>query len=60
MGCENRNPRMNSAMSRSLHAGGVNVCLGDASVRFIKNSISEYTWGLLVSKADGLVLGDDY
>src|SRR5262249_40089583 len=22
MGCENRNPRMNSAMSRSLHAGG--------------------------------------
>jgi prepilin-type N-terminal cleavage/methylation domain-containing protein/prepilin-type processing-associated H-X9-DG protein len=60
MGCMNRSARMTLAMSRSLHPGGVNVCLGDGSVRFIQNSISEYTWGLLLSKADGLVLPNDY
>ena len=31
--------------SRSLHPGGVNVCLGDGSVRFIKNSISQGEFG---------------
>jgi prepilin-type N-terminal cleavage/methylation domain-containing protein/prepilin-type processing-associated H-X9-DG protein len=32
------------AGSRSRHAGGINVLLGDGSVRFIKNSISPQIW----------------
>jgi prepilin-type N-terminal cleavage/methylation domain-containing protein/prepilin-type processing-associated H-X9-DG protein len=60
MGCIKNATLMTSGMSRSRHSGGVNTCLADGSVRFIPNSISEYTWGLLSSKADGLVLGNDY
>jgi prepilin-type N-terminal cleavage/methylation domain-containing protein/prepilin-type processing-associated H-X9-DG protein len=55
MGCMKNGSLETSAMARSLHAGGVNVCLADGSVHFIKDSISEYAWGLLNSKNDGLV-----
>lgn len=44
--------------SRSKHTGGVNVVLGDGSVRFITNSINPQTWSLLGSTQDGLVMGD--
>jgi prepilin-type N-terminal cleavage/methylation domain-containing protein/prepilin-type processing-associated H-X9-DG protein len=61
MGCINDSGAiMSSSQSRSLHYGGVNVCFCDGSVRFIPNTISEFTWGLLMSKADGLVPGNDY
>jgi prepilin-type N-terminal cleavage/methylation domain-containing protein/prepilin-type processing-associated H-X9-DG protein len=61
MGCINdKGAIMTSGMARSLHSGGVNSCFCDGSVRFIGNSVSELTWGLLQSKADGLVLGNDY
>jgi prepilin-type N-terminal cleavage/methylation domain-containing protein/prepilin-type processing-associated H-X9-DG protein len=61
MGCINDSGAiMTSGMARSRHSGGVNACFADGSVHFIPNSISEYTWGLLNSKADGLVLGSDY
>jgi prepilin-type N-terminal cleavage/methylation domain-containing protein/prepilin-type processing-associated H-X9-DG protein len=61
MGCMVSPKKHNaSAMARSLHAGGVNACFCDGHVQFITESITEYTWGLLQSKADGLVLPTDY
>ena len=60
MGCINTQTLMNSGMSRSRHTGGVNAVFGDGSVRFIKNSINEQTWGFLISKADGQVIANDY
>jgi prepilin-type N-terminal cleavage/methylation domain-containing protein/prepilin-type processing-associated H-X9-DG protein len=60
LGCIKDGNLMTSGMSRSRHTGGVNVCFGDGSVRFIKNSIDEQTWGFLISKADGQVIASDY
>ncbi len=37
--------------SSSFHSGGVNVLMGDGSVRFIKNSISRQTWWALGTRA---------
>ena len=51
---------MTSAQARSAHTGGVNVGLGDGSVRFIKNSIDQATWCLLLSKADGYTFPGDF
>jgi prepilin-type N-terminal cleavage/methylation domain-containing protein len=45
--------------ARSLHAGGVNVGLGDGSVRFIKNSIANIVWFRLIVSNDGSVLSSD-
>jgi prepilin-type N-terminal cleavage/methylation domain-containing protein len=61
MGCINDSGAvMTSGMSRSLHIGGVNCCLADGSVRFVADSISELTWGFLLSKADGNPLPSDW
>ena len=59
--CENGNAgglagRWNFA--RSYHSGGVNVALGDASVRFIKNSTTKTVWQALGTRSDGQALGD--
>ena len=40
---------------RSKHTGGVNVCLGDASVRFVRDSIDMNVWVWSGSAADGVV-----
>ena len=53
LGCIKKGDLMTSGMSRSLHPGGVNACLGDGSVRFITSNINELSWCLLLSKADG-------
>jgi prepilin-type N-terminal cleavage/methylation domain-containing protein/prepilin-type processing-associated H-X9-DG protein len=58
MGCLSTGTLNLSAMSRSLHAGGVNVCMGDGSVRFISNQVYELTWCRLESKADGQIVGE--
>lgn len=58
MGCINDPTAIScSGMARSLHNDGVNCCMADGSVQFIKNSISELTWGLLLSKGDGMAAG---
>jgi prepilin-type N-terminal cleavage/methylation domain-containing protein len=44
--------------SRSNHAGGVQVVLGDGSVRFISDNINLQVWRNLGSSKDGLPLGD--
>lgn len=61
--CENGNAgglagRWNYARSR--HTGGVNVALGDGSIRFISNNIDIATWRNLGSRQDGNVLSGDY
>jgi prepilin-type N-terminal cleavage/methylation domain-containing protein/prepilin-type processing-associated H-X9-DG protein len=45
--------------SRSMHPGGVNVGFGDGSVRFVKNTISNTIWILVLAKNDGAVLSSD-
>ncbi|HEY3963490.1 MAG TPA: DUF1559 domain-containing protein [Planctomycetaceae bacterium] len=58
MGCTTSGSLMTSCQSRSLHAGGVNCCLADGSVRFISNNIDQVNYCRLISKADGQVLSD--
>jgi len=49
------------SMATSNHSGGVNVLLGDGSVRFIKDSISQQTWWALGSRDGGeTVSSSDY
>ena len=47
------------ANTSSNHPGGVNVLMGDGSVRFVKNSINQYTWWSLGTKANGEVISAD-
>jgi prepilin-type N-terminal cleavage/methylation domain-containing protein/prepilin-type processing-associated H-X9-DG protein len=42
----------------SYHSGGVNVCLADGSVRFVRDSIDFALWQALGSRAGGEVVGD--
>ena len=42
----------------SRHTGGVNVALGDGSVRFVRNAIDISTWRGLGTRNGGEVLGD--
>ena len=45
----------------SNHSGGVNVCFGDGSVKFIKDSINAQTWWALGSRYGGEpIAGDSY
>jgi prepilin-type N-terminal cleavage/methylation domain-containing protein/prepilin-type processing-associated H-X9-DG protein len=46
------------AAARSKHSGGVNACLADGSVRFVRDSIDLTTWRSLGTKSGGEVLGD--
>jgi len=43
----------------SNHSGGVNACMADGSVRFIKDSISIPTWWALGTRAGGEVVSAD-
>jgi len=43
----------------SNHPGGVNACMADGSVKFVKDSISRMTWWALGTKAGGEVLSAD-
>jgi prepilin-type processing-associated H-X9-DG protein len=54
------NNRKNIVSPRSNHPGGVQVLLGDGSVRFITNSIDLATWQALGSPAGGEVIGSNF
>jgi prepilin-type N-terminal cleavage/methylation domain-containing protein len=43
---------------RSRHIGGVQVLLGDGTVRFISSNIAATTWRNLGGKSDGVPLGE--
>ncbi|WP_152050589.1 DUF1559 domain-containing protein [Tautonia marina] len=47
------------AAARSRHAGGINVVLGDGSVRFVKESINHLVWIGLNSIRGGEVISAD-
>jgi prepilin-type N-terminal cleavage/methylation domain-containing protein/prepilin-type processing-associated H-X9-DG protein len=42
------------------HTGGMNVGLGDGSVRFLAQGVSPTTWWTAIVPNDGLVLGSDW
>ena len=56
--CQNTNDNGNLSM-RSRHPGGINVLMGDGSVKFIKNTINPITWYALGTKAGGEVISAD-
>ena len=50
----------NQATARSRHPGGVNVALGDGSVRFVRNSIAQRTWWIINAVDDGQATPSDF
>jgi prepilin-type processing-associated H-X9-DG protein len=46
--------------AQSPHAGGINVALGDGSVRFVSEKVSPQTWWYACTPAGGEVLGPDW
>jgi prepilin-type N-terminal cleavage/methylation domain-containing protein/prepilin-type processing-associated H-X9-DG protein len=49
----------NYSNADSYHPGGVNVLMGDGSVKFFKNSINQQTWWALGSIAGNEVISSD-
>ena len=49
-----------SIATQSPHHGGMFVCLGDGSVRFLSGNISATTWAQACDPRDGILLGDDW
>jgi prepilin-type N-terminal cleavage/methylation domain-containing protein/prepilin-type processing-associated H-X9-DG protein len=45
--------------ARSRHVGGVNVAMGDGSVRFVRNAISVQTWRAMSTTRGGEVVSAD-
>ena len=44
--------------ARSSHSGGVQICLGDGSVRFLRDNIAPTTWAALLASSDGTPVGN--
>ena len=44
--------------ARSQHPGGVNVCMADGSVRYVRDNITLLTWQILGNIGDGQPVGD--
>jgi prepilin-type N-terminal cleavage/methylation domain-containing protein len=53
---ENCNP----ALTQSIHNNGIQVALGDGSVRLLNESLTPITWYLATCPNDGMPLGDDW
>jgi prepilin-type processing-associated H-X9-DG protein len=47
-------------LPQSPHPGGINVGLGDGSVRFVADTISPQTWWYAITPNGGEVLGNDW
>jgi prepilin-type processing-associated H-X9-DG protein len=45
--------------SDSYHPGGINACMGDGSVKFIKNTVGQNIWWALGTRANGEVISAD-
>ena len=45
--------------AQSNHPGGVNMLMADGSVRFVKDSINQFTWFALGTRASGEVISSD-
>src|SRR5947209_1653471 len=56
--CSNTSHNPGQAAARSQHQGGVNLMLGDSSVRFVRSGINAATWQALATRAGGEVPGD--
>src|SRR5206468_4443756 len=56
--CSNASHNPGQAAARSQHTGGVNVLLGDGSVRFVRNAVAPDVWRALATRGGGEVLGD--
>jgi prepilin-type N-terminal cleavage/methylation domain-containing protein/prepilin-type processing-associated H-X9-DG protein len=52
-------PTFAAITARSYHPGGVNILLGDGSVRFVKTTINGATWRALGTVGGGEVIGGD-
>src|SRR5262249_40506627 len=46
------------AEARTKHTGGVQVAMGDASVRFVRDSISPRNWFAMMMRDDGIIWND--
>jgi prepilin-type N-terminal cleavage/methylation domain-containing protein/prepilin-type processing-associated H-X9-DG protein len=45
--------------ARSYHSGGVNLCMADGSVRFIKDSINKTAWAGIGTRAGNEIVSSD-
>jgi len=50
----------NPCMLQAYYSGGINVGLGDGSVRLVSAGVSQTTWANAVTPNDGAVLGSDW
>jgi prepilin-type N-terminal cleavage/methylation domain-containing protein/prepilin-type processing-associated H-X9-DG protein len=50
----------NNGAPSSYHTGGINVSMGDGSVRFVPQGISLNTWLYALTPANGDILGPDW
>ncbi len=59
-GCAGCSPDSSQYINASSnHSGGVNVLMGDGSVHFTKNSVSQYVWWSLGTASNGEVISAD-
>jgi prepilin-type processing-associated H-X9-DG protein len=50
----------NPGLAQEIHPGGIQVGMGDGSVRLVNNAISPQTWYYALTPAGGEVLGSDW
>ncbi len=50
---------MSSCPPTSNHPGGVNLCMADGSVRYIKDTIGLPTWWALGTRDGGEIISSD-